>query len=453
MGITPLKFTGISSFSEDFQTILTRAVAIASVPIDQLQNDQADILSKRQALGSLRTAVADLAVSIEALGGIGANRSLSVTSSNSNRVTVNNNGVNASGVYHITNISSVAAAATENFATGLDTPDATEVDADGELELLVGTSSFAISLTSETNNLEGLRNAIQNAGAGVTATIISSGSETGGYYLSITSQQTGETTLQLRGEEGSAASNLLTANNQGANAAFELNGIPITRKDNLISDLIDGVTLTIVDETEVGEEVTILANSSRGTLASAMNDFVKAYNAVASAVNAHIGENAGILSGDSVLRQIQGTLRQITGYGGSGEVSSLAAMGIELDKAGVMTFDSTKFFSLSSTEFESAMDLMGTTSTGFGALAARLDEISNPFTGLIQKQQESLAEGDSRIDGQIAAIQERILVMQQTMSLKLQHADLLISQFSAQQSQLEAVIQSLNTVTFGKRDS
>lgn len=450
MSITPLKFTGISSFSEDFQTILSRAVSIAAVPVQQLQNDQTKLLGQKQSLGSLRTAVADLAVSIEKLGGIGANRSLSVSSSNNNRVAVTNNGISASGVYHITEITSVAAAASENFATGLDTQGSTEVDADGTLELVVGTNTHTISLTSQTNNLAGLRDAINNLGAGVTATIINSGEAAGAYYLSITAQATGETTLALRTEAGVGASNLLTSANQGANAEFQLNGIPITRQDNTISDVIDGLTLSIVSKSEDDEEVTITANSSRGSLANGINDFVTAYNAAAAAVNGHIGENAGVLTGNPILRQIQSTLRQVTGYQGSGTVSSLAAMGIELDKTGKMSFDSSKFFSLNSADFESAMDLMGTTTTGFGALAKQLDQVSNPVTGLIKKQQDSMDATDSRIDGQIASITERILYMQSSLSLKLQQADLLISQFSAQQSQLDAVIKSLNTVSFGK---
>lgn len=453
MSITPLKFTGISSFSEDFQTILSRAVSIASLPLQQLQNSQTDMLAKKQSLSSLRTAVADLALAVEALGEAGETRSLSVLSTNTNRVTVSKNGSVSSGVYHITNITSVAVAASENAHTGLDTEDATEVDADGSLELVLGTQTYAISLTSETNNLVGLSNAINSSGAGLTATIINAGSETGAYYLSVTAAEPGETMLELRTEAGNDATNLLTSSNQGSNAEFELNGIPISRRDNTISDVINGLTLTIVSETEAGEDVSITASSSRGTLASRLNDFVSAYNAAASAVNAHIGEDAGILSGELVLRQIQGALRQLTGYAGSGEVGSLAALGISLDKTGTMSFDTTKFYTLSTAAFESALDFMGSSQTGFGALAERLDEISNPFNGLIKTQQDAFDSSDTRIDDQIAAISQRIEVMQSSLALKLQQADVLISQFASQQSQLEAVVKSLNTMTFGKETS
>jgi hypothetical protein len=44
VAISPLTFTGVSSFSNDFQTILNRAVAIAQLPITALQNHQSDLL-------------------------------------------------------------------------------------------------------------------------------------------------------------------------------------------------------------------------------------------------------------------------------------------------------------------------------------------------------------------------------------------------------------------------
>ena len=38
MSITPLTFTGVSTYSNDFQTILSRAVQIAQLPLKALQN-------------------------------------------------------------------------------------------------------------------------------------------------------------------------------------------------------------------------------------------------------------------------------------------------------------------------------------------------------------------------------------------------------------------------------
>ena len=67
MPFTPLAFTGVSSYSDDLNTVLKRAVSIASLPLKRLQNEDADILSKKTALGSLTAAVAQLGAGLRAL--------------------------------------------------------------------------------------------------------------------------------------------------------------------------------------------------------------------------------------------------------------------------------------------------------------------------------------------------------------------------------------------------
>ena len=110
-GFTPLAFTGISKFSADFQTILSRAVNIARIPVQQLQNQQATLLTKKQLLSDLQTSVGSLASSLSGMGNLGENRAINASTSNASRVSVQLNGANQTGVHTITNITSVAKAA------------------------------------------------------------------------------------------------------------------------------------------------------------------------------------------------------------------------------------------------------------------------------------------------------------------------------------------------------
>src|SRR5579863_7320592 len=48
-------FNGQSSFSSDFQTMLTRAVSVASLPLQALQSDVSTITTQQQALTSLES--------------------------------------------------------------------------------------------------------------------------------------------------------------------------------------------------------------------------------------------------------------------------------------------------------------------------------------------------------------------------------------------------------------
>jgi flagellar hook-associated protein 2 len=296
--IPPLRFTGVSSFSTDLQAIIDRAGKIAALPVQQLQNQQSALISKKQSLTALNGNLQGLTSAVEKLGELGRTRSLAVSSSNANRVTVINNGISSSTSYQITEITSVAKAAAETTLTGLATPDATAVDSDDSLELLVGDETFTLDLSGGNNNLEGLRDAINSAGAGVTATVLNTGLNN---YLSITANATGAKALQVRATAGDAGSNILSATNQGANAIFKLNGLDVEQSDNVISEAIPGLTFTIVDETDPDETVTLTASSSRNGLSAALSAFVENYNATREKLNLQIGQNAGLLSGDFLV--------------------------------------------------------------------------------------------------------------------------------------------------------
>jgi flagellar hook-associated protein 2 len=448
--ITPLRFTGISTFSEDFQAIMNRAVQIAALPIKQLQNEQSGLITKKQSLTALNTNLQSLTAAVEKLGELGRTRSLTVTSSNTSRVTVVNNGVAGATSYAITDIESVAKAASETSLTGLATPDTTAVDADDDLvELVVGSETYALDLSGGANNLDGLRDAINESGADVTATVLNTGSN---YYLSVTANAPGATTLQVRRTAGDAGTNIVTATNQGANARFKLNGLQVEKSDNVITDVIPGLTFTIREETDEEETVNLIATSSRAGVSTALGDFVTAYNDTMSKLKLQIGENAGLLSGDFIVGQVSRVLRQVTGYqASSGTVTSLAALGIELDRQGVMSFDSTKLFSLGTSAVESAFDFLGTESTGFGGLSDKLAEISNPISGLIKTQQNTYDEADLRMQKQIDDLTARVERMQSSLSFKLQQADTLLAGLQSQQSQLEASLKSVSLALYGKQ--
>ncbi len=444
--ITPLRFTGVSSFSEDFQAIFTRATQIASIPIQQLQNQQSHILAKKQAVVSLNQSLQNLTSSVEHLGELGRTRSIAVSSSNANKVSVADNGVVSATNYSITEITSVAAAASETSSAPLSGTDA--VDTDDTLELVLGGETFALDVsTTGGNNLAGLAAAINGSGAAVTATILDTGA---GSYLSLTATSPGEQVLQVRRTAGDAGSNILTANNQGSNARFLLNGLPVVQTDNVVSSVIPGITFTILDTTSANETITLSARSSRGSLATALTGLATAYNAARDQVKQQIGERAGVLSGEYLVGEVSRTLRKLTGFQGTGAVKSLAEIGIELDKNGVMSFDSTKFYALNTASVEGAFDFLGSETTGFGGLSKDLQQLSHPLTGLLRTQQDNYDVADRRAAQQVADISTRIERMQSMMSLKLQQADALLAGLQSQQSALEASLKAVSFAAYGK---
>jgi flagellar hook-associated protein 2 len=452
VSITPLRFTGVSDFSDDFQKIADRAVAIATLPIKQMQNLQSDLITKKQTLTALNVNVKALADSVVALGNLGSTKALTVTSSNANKVSVANNGLNIATSYTITDITSVAKAASETTAAGFATADATAVDADDALELTLGGTNYPLDLSTYGNNLNGLRDAINALGIGVQATVLNTGSGATPYYLSLTASAPGATTLQLRTTAGDNGTNILTATNQGANAVFKLNGLDVEKTDNIITDVVPGLTFTILDETSAGESIILSAQSSRGSLATGLQNFVTAYNSIVDKLKLQVGENAGLLTGDFIVHHLNRTLRSLTGHTGTGSVLSLVDLGIDLDKQGVMSFNSVKFYSLPTATVDGAYEFLGSTTTGFGAHSQALSQIADPVTGLIKTQQDNYDTADARITRQIEEMALRIEQMQVSLLSKLQQADVLLDSLASQQAILEASLESVNVASFGKRD-
>ena len=208
MGITPLTFTGVSSYSSDLQKILDRTVAIASQPITQLQSERTKIVQQKAIASGLQASVSGLATAIGSLGELGTSKALGGTSSNTAKVSIGAVTANSPAAYSITEITSIARASS---ATSSGYADATTAaaSATGSVKFSFDGVDHTITLGTGENNLTGLRDKINALGAGVTASILTTGTGANPYYLSITSNTSGEKPITLIDDPSGAATNLL----------------------------------------------------------------------------------------------------------------------------------------------------------------------------------------------------------------------------------------------------
>jgi len=103
-------------------------------------------------------------------------------------------------------------------------------------------------------------------------------------------------------------------------------------------------------------------------------------------VTAQTGKNAGLLSGDFLVREVSTDLRSLSNYEGTGTVKSLADLGVEFDSTGKATLNQTTFNALSDSQVQAGITFLGSTTTGFGALATKFSQISDPTNGLAKLQ-------------------------------------------------------------------
>jgi flagellar hook-associated protein 2 len=445
----PLQFTGISQYSSDFQQILSRAVSIAQIPVTQLTDEQTQIDSEETALGDLNGAVGGLGSAVQTLGNLGSGQALAATTSDSSVVTATATGATSPVSYSITNVSSIAAAASESSLTGYPDGTTTTVSTTGTMKLVYGSNSYTITLGSGQNNLNGLRDAINNLGVGVTASVLTTGGKNGD-YLSVSANSPGATTLQLIDNPTGAAKNILTSSNQGKDTVFNLNGIPISTPGTTVNSVIPGVTLTFKGTTAPNETVAVNVATDSSQIESALQNLVSSYNTLQTQLSAQYGTTTpGPLQGNNILYQIRAAMSSIVQYQGSGSMPNLTSLGIEMSQTGQMSLNQSTFNSLSDSQISAALQLLGSSTTGVGGLQSAFNQITDPVTGSIAAQTTDWNTMSQSISTQIADKNASIQQTQTSVNQQLQAADAMIAQLTSQQSILTASITSLSYVSYG----
>ncbi len=218
-----------------------------------------------------------------------------------------------------------------------------------------------IVIDSTNNTLTGIRDAINKAAIGITATIVSDGSATPN-HLVLSSTKTGVSSSFKIGVTGSpaetalqnlfsydptdSANQKLSQNAAAQSTTLNVNGIAVTSTNNTISGAIQGVTLTVG---KVGSANLSVAQDT-SAVSTGVNAFVKAYNDLNTAIKNVSGydpttKTGGPLLGDVTVQTLQSQVRKqlsttITGLDGS--LTTLSQVGISFQKDGSLALDSTK---------------------------------------------------------------------------------------------------------------
>lgn len=208
---------------------------------------------------------------------------------------------------------------------------------------------------------------INGAKAGVTATVLNDGT---GERLMLRSNTTGESAgyrLSATDADGvhddAAGLSRLVAGGTteyAKNANATVNGIAVSSQTNAFADAVAGVTFTAAKVTT--EAVTITVQKDDSSVKKNVEAFVKAYNAVNSALNESMQydkatKTAGLLQGDATAVTLQNTLRMaLQAVGDSGALKNLSSVGvISAGGLGAGNVNPDGSLELNATKFDAAM--------------------------------------------------------------------------------------------------
>jgi flagellar hook-associated protein 2 len=421
-------FNGTSTFSSAFQNVLTNAVDQASIPLTQMQDQVTTLTNQQSALTQMESTFQSLSSALQSIGSAsGGSPAASV--SDSSVVSASTTSAALPGTYSIQvdSVGSSSTAISQAGSTPVTDPTTQNISSASTFTLTVdGTNT---TITPADGTLEGLASAINASTAGVQATIVNLGSNASpDYRLVVTNDSLGDDTIEL----SDGASNLLGAVTGGSPALYSVNGSTEVQSNSTQVTLSPGLTVNLLASNS--EPVTIAVSTDYSGLQNALSSFATAYNSAVSAVNAQVGQNAGVLSGDSLVETMQNVLQNISQYSsGSGTVSSLNDLGLSVDETGTMSFDASTFSALNPAD---ATQFLGTTTSGgfMETMTNDLSAIDDETSGNIETDYAALQTQITQQNQQISNEQTRITDMETNLQNQLSQADAAIATLQSQKT-------------------
>ncbi|MGZ8289030.1 MAG: flagellar filament capping protein FliD [Telluria sp.] len=423
----------------DVNSIVSQLMAVEAQPLSTLNRKEAGYIAKVTAFGTLKGALSTFQTALDALKLPAKFQGVTATASDTAILsgTASSKAVAGSYTVDVTKLAQAQTIATVGQATttapigaGIKTtlniefgtitggkvdkgiyvqdPAADPVDLiDPAFAQDPAQTGGSIVIDSSNNSLQGIRDAINKAKMGVTATIVSDGSGNP-HHLVLTSNATGATSsmkVSVTGEGAAAPDPALagllaydpatvtgqkmTQSSAAQDTALTVNGIPVTARNKSVAEAIQGVTLTV---SKIGSTTVSVARDT-ASVQNGVQSLVKAYNDLDKTIKSLTAYDpatkvGGALLGDASVRNIQSQVRSMLGdtlKGGAGVLNNLTQAGVTFQKDGSMALDSAKLTKVIETNFDDLAGLFASIGTSSDSLVKFIGSsaATKPGSGLL----------------------------------------------------------------------
>lgn len=363
----------------DVNNIVTQLMNVEQQPLTLLDQKEASYQAQLSAYGNLRGALAGFQSAVSGLDSLAKFEAVTATPANASVLSASANdnapvGTHSLNVTQLAQAQSLVAAGQSSLTASIGSGASTVLTFDfgtisggalasgvytGASFIQDGTQpSGSVTIDSSNNSLQGIRDAINAAHIGVTASVVNDGSGTP-YRLALSSASSGashslrisvngDATLQgLLSYDASGTQNLAQTA-AAADANLTVDGVAVSSASNTVSGAIDGVTLTLA---ATGSTSVTVASDVSGAK-SAIQAFVKSYNDFDKTLSdltkfdtTGAGQS-GPLIGDAAARTVQSRLRDALSNVLPGLASSslpvLGSAGIAFQRDGTLAIDDGK---------------------------------------------------------------------------------------------------------------
>ncbi|MGA8210472.1 MAG: flagellar filament capping protein FliD [Nocardioidaceae bacterium] len=273
--------------------------------------------------------------------------------------------------------------------------------------LLTQADGSSVTLDTGDGTLDGLVNAVNSAGAGVSASAVRL--DDGSYRLRVVSSSTGAASaFTLTNTDGS---DLLSGASvtAGRDAAITVGTDTIHSATNTFTGLTSGVTVTIAEGTPVGTAATVTVSRDAAAASAAAKGLVDDANAILTQIGSLTAYNAGSktsgpLASDPTVRALRTAVLETVTRAADG--TTMAAVGIQTDRYGAIVFDAATFASAYAADPGAVAAKLGAASdAAVPGFAARLKAVA---TAASDANSGSLTTSITSRQSRVTTMQDRI---------------------------------------------
>ena len=208
--------------------------------------------------------------------------------------------------------------------------------------LTIQGTTFNVDSADNDTTLASLSAAINSAGIGVSASVITDSSGSRLSIVSGTSGAAGQLAISSSLSGASSGSITFQTGQPGLDANLTVDGVSITSSSNTVTNAIPGVTFQLLAASASPVQVQITNDTA--DIGTAMNSFVSAYNKVVTDINTQEGNdssgNPEPLFGNPTISMLQSALSgALFGTSASGAIKDITQLGLSVNNDGTLTLD------------------------------------------------------------------------------------------------------------------
>ena len=319
---------------------------------------------------------------------------------------------------------------------------------DFTLNLTVGSASSVAITVPSNSTLEGVKDAINSANAGLTAQVVDSGvaGATDRYKIMVTGQPGATNAFTLTSSISAVGFDTDTATTlqKPTDAQLVVDGITYNRLSNTVTDIVPGLTLNLLGPTTGTSSIQLARDTS--AMKTNLQDLITAFNDVNTFLKTATDPKSAdpdfgkTLAGNSAVKGIFSSLKQMLFGTASGtsntHIRGLRDLGVKMQNDGTLTLDEKTFNTNSTAHYDEAATMLSGSTGLTNEFGATRKGVATDLTSWLTKTMSAsgvLLQNSQSDEKKVASYQAKLATLDTRMQT-------LLDRYNKQFAAMEALV-------------